>query len=375
MSFIPFKTIYKKTKTGATQQWHREIDGSKYRTVSGQVGGKLVISDWKQCEGTNTGRANERTPEDQALFECAASRKKRLEKDYHESLRNIDEGAKIVSCMLAHEYKKAMLRKKPPILSDCYSQPKLDGMRCLTNRYGMWTRNGKPIVSCPHISDLLRDVFIVNPDLIFDGELYNHSLKADFNEIMSIVKKLKPTNDDLEKSASLAQYHVYDLITPDSKVFSERSKYLETLVNNLEFGGVHYVATTKINSEEHLDSLYEDYLTNGYEGQIIRTNSVYEGCRTWSLLKRKEFYDAEYILVDIEPGLGNWSGKAKSAILKLPDGRTFSAGITGTMEFCAELLKNKHSYIGKMTTVNYTNLTPAGVPRFGRCKEFHRMDT
>jgi len=38
-----FPTIFKKTSTGATQIWYQEIseDGTSYRTVSGQIDGKL----------------------------------------------------------------------------------------------------------------------------------------------------------------------------------------------------------------------------------------------------------------------------------------------------------------------------------------------
>ena len=375
--YQPFPTIFKKTKTGATQLWYQVIDGSKYRTVSGQVGGRMVTSDWTQAEGTNVGRANERTPEQQALFEMEAQRKKKLEKDYHEDQDNVKEGAHILPCMLAQSYDKALIRKNPPVLSECYSQPKLDGMRCLINKDGMWTRNGKAIVSCPHIHDALESVFIEYPNLVLDGELYNHDFKANFNEIMSIFKQLKPDAEDLQKSKQFGQFHCYDMYRMDvpSPIFSERNKFLKSLIESLNTHYVRFVRTDKIVDKAHLNALYfDDYLGDGYEGQMIREDVQYEGSRTWGLLKRKEFFDAEYELVDIESGIGNWAGKAKIATLKLENGNLFGCGITGTMEFCEELLKNKHKYIGKKTVVNYTNLTPDGVPRFGRCKEFDRMD-
>lgn len=368
------RIIYKTTKTGATQMWKQVIEGSKYCTVSGQVNGKLITSEWTQCIGTNVGRANERTPEQQAVFEVEANYKKKLDKDYHLSIDNIDEGSHILPCMLAQDYNKALLRKNPPVLSTCYSQPKLDGMRCLINREGMWTRNGKAIVSCPHIFEALENFFIVHPYAVFDGELYNHDFKANFNEIMSIFKQLKPTAEDLAKAEQFGQYHVYDYPCSEGN-FSERTVKLQVVLKTINSPYIKYVRTDKIQSKEHLDKLYYDeYLADGYEGQIIREDKPYEGTRTWSLLKRKEFFDAEYELVDLQSGIGNWSGKAKIAVLRTKEGREFGAGITGTMEFTAELLKNKDKYIGKMTTVNFTNLTPDGIPRFGRAKELDRMD-
>jgi hypothetical protein len=48
------------------------------------------------------------------------------------------------------------------------------------------------------------------------------------------------------------------------------------------------------------------------------------------------------------------------------DGEEFSSSLNGSMEFCAEVLKNKHNYIGKMATVKFFNFTPPprSVPRF-----------
>ena len=44
-----FDTIYKKTATGATQQWTIEVEGNKLRSISGQVGGKLTTASWTEC--------------------------------------------------------------------------------------------------------------------------------------------------------------------------------------------------------------------------------------------------------------------------------------------------------------------------------------
>lgn len=367
--------IYKQTKTGSIQMWQQEISGSKYRTISGQVDGKLVVSDWTQCISTNIGRANERNPEQQADFEVAANYKKKLDKDYHVSLENVEEGSHIFECMLAQDYKKAVLRSNPPIISTCFSQPKLNGMRCIVNKDGMWSRKGKSILSAPHIFEALKPSFEKKPYLVFDGELYNHAFKDDFNEIMSIFKKLKPTEEDLEKSKQFGQYHVYDITgIGDQVCYRDRFVHLEREVFSIKNPSIILTKTDKVTSQAHLDKLYAEYLLQGYEGQIIREDAWYECKRTWNLLKRKEFLDAEFELVDILSGLGNWSGKAKSALLKLSDGRQFNAGITGTMEFTAELLKNKEKYIGKKTTVNFFQYTPDGVPLFPRCKEFDRMD-
>lgn len=62
--FMP--TLYKKTSTGATQIWKREIEGSHYRSISGQIDGAQVESGWTQAKAKNEGKANATTPEQQA---------------------------------------------------------------------------------------------------------------------------------------------------------------------------------------------------------------------------------------------------------------------------------------------------------------------
>jgi len=111
--------------------------------------------------------------------------------------------------------------------------------------------------------------------------------------------------------------------------------------------------------------LYAEYLKDGQEGQMIRINDVYENKRSKFLLKRKEFIDDEFRIVDISEGNGNRSGMFGRAHLITSSGIEFEANARGNVSFYEELLKNKSEYIGKMATVRYQNLTPDGKPRFG----------
>lgn len=367
--------IYKRTATGAIQQWKQEISGSRYRTLSGQVDGAIVTGGWVQAEATNAGRANERTPEEQAVFEVDSNYRKKLERDYHESIEDVDD-AKIFSPMLAKEYGKHLKKIElgdPEFL--LYSQPKLDGMRCIATSAGLFSRNGKPIVACPHVHKTLLPLFEENEDLVLDGELYNHDLKDDFNAIISACRKLKPSAEDLAASRDLIQYHVYDV--PSSTFgFARRSEHLSSLRKSLRdlMGHIQFVKTDLIIDEGHLDEVYAYYLDQGYEGQMVRTDAPYQNKRSADLLKRKESMSDEFELIDLEPGLGNWAGKAKRAILKGSNGEPFKAGVTGTQEFCAEILQRKTEVIGSRCTVEFFSYTPDGVPRFGRVKEFSRKD-
>lgn len=368
-----FPVLYKRTLTGAIQHWKQELnpnDPASYRSVSGQIGGKTTCSEWKRAEAKNPGKKNARTPEQQAVFEIDATYKKKLKTEYHETVDTIDT-PKYFKPMLAKKYEDHWHKFAGEIV---YSQPKLDGMRCTIDVDGMWSREGEPIVSCPHIHEELKPFFDVYSDLVLDGELYNHEYKDNFDELMSIFKTLKPNLDDLEKSRELGQYHMYDML--GDGVFSDRYSKLKQF--NFPSDKLKIVETSQVSTQDELDRLYYDYMERGYEGQIIRIDDrPYFNDRTDRLLKRKEWTDSEFELIRFEEGKGNWAGKAKRAIFKLDDGsgREFGAGVKGSMEYCAKLLIEKDKYVGTMCTVTYCpQRTPAGIPRFPRVKEFDRKD-
>jgi len=364
MTSLP--TIYKTTSTGAIQQWNIEIDGNKYRTVSGQKDGKKTTSEWTTCQGKNIGKANETSPEEQAMSEAVAKRRKKLEQDYVESLDLLgDNETAYVEPMLAKIHGEHL--KKVDYSNGVYAQPKLDGIRCIARKDGLWTRKGKPILAVPHIFNALKPLFEKDPSLVFDGELYASQFKSDFDSLTSIVRKLKPTDEDIERGRQM-EYWVYDLVSKDK--FSERTDKIYRLLSGFN-PFVVIVETHKIENDEYLDDLYERWLEEGFEGQMVRLDAPYENKRTHNLLKRKEFIDSEYTIVDIGEGLGNWSGAA--GFMTLTDGSvTFNSNIKRSYETCVELLNNKSDYIGSSATCRFQNLTPSGIPRFPRVVDYAR---
>ena len=353
-------TIYKQTKTGATQEWTIEVVGNKYRTHSGQVGGAITTNEWTVCYGKNAGKANGTTDEEQAMKEAIAKRKLKLEKDYHESIKKITT-KRHFEPMLAAKWEDYSDSIEYPI----FSQPKLDGIRCIVNKDGMWSRNGKPIISAPHIRESLSEVFDVYPDLILDGELYADKFANDFNKIVSLVKKTKPTDTDLKESKKNIQYWIYDL--PDNNIeFGDRCDRLHELFETYNSFDKHCVEveTHICNDEDEVMGLYEEYVDKGFEGQMLRLNNKYENKRSKSLLKHKSFVDEEYTILDIVEGEGNRTGTAGYFVFETVDGKSFKSNVKGTWEETAEMLKNKKKLIGKEATVKYFNLTPDGIPRF-----------
>jgi hypothetical protein len=360
-----YSEAYKIDSKGKIRIWYIEQDGDKYRTWDGTQGGKIKCSDWRVAIPTNLGRANERDGSAQAVFEIEALYKKKCEKDYHTSIESARSGGShIFEAMLAEKYDAKNFQPG-------FAQPKLDGFRCIANKDGLWSRSGKPYVSCPHIMEALAPLFEADSDLILDGELYNHELRDNFNEIASLIgtksdKKL--TAEHYAKTRSMVQYHVYDMPSHSGN-FAERDAYLESLlIKNMELSFcIKLVATQAVFTTESFDQCHGEWLEDGYEGSMWRANTKYENRRTKNLLKRKDFIDEEFEVVRLEEGQGNWAGAAKSVVCRLPDGREFSAGIKGSYERGVELLTETH----KIVTIKYFQLTPDGIPRFGVATMFH----
>jgi DNA ligase-1 len=266
------------------------------------------------------------------------------------------------------------------------------------------TRNGKKIDAIPHILHSLEEFFEENPYAVLDGELYNHDLRDNFNKITSLVRKQKPvrTKNDTDKSfekkekefaerceeaKEIIEYWIYDtptiasrsgttelvkdMITVDDNViFYQDDPFIERFNEIImwfydRYDYVAVVPTFEAEDKEHLDDYYGKYLDEGFEGQMVRASeSGYENKRSKNLLKRKEFIDEEFKVIDIEEGAGNRTGTAKHLVCKNKDGKTFHSNIKGTFDYLEEILKNKKDYIGKLATIKFFQYTPDGIPRF-----------
>jgi len=351
-------TLYSRTSTGAVQQWTIEIEGDSYRTHFGQIDGKQQTTEFTHCKPKNEGKANATTAAEQALKDAQALWKKKKDSGCFEDINHIDKMT-FTEPMLAKKYEDYA----DDIAFPVYSQPKLDGIRCIARKDGLWSRNGKKFASVPHIEQALEFIFASNPDLVLDGELYCDKFSNDFNAICSLVKKTKPTAQDLADSAASIQYWIYDA-ADTGKTFGKRFYHIVQDVIDRVGGCIQEVPTMLVQQRHYLDELYGKYVNEGYEGQMVRLDKPYENKRSKSLLKRKEFEDKEYIILDVIEGEGNRAGGAGAMTFANEQGVRFNSNIKGSREYCAQLLKEKVDLVGKQATVKYFNLTPDNIPRF-----------
>lgn len=354
--------LYSRATNGKVNTFEIEVEGNKYRTITGYQDMKLTTSEWTVCDAKSYCSA-----EEQALKEATAIHRKKIETGSFEDISQIDNKV-FFEAMLAKDYTKEKDKVRFPL----YSQPKLDGIRCIVRKDGMWSRNGKKIISAPHIFEILKPLFEINPDLIFDGELYADKFAHDFNAICSLVKKTKPTVEDLLESNKKIEYHVYDLPSYNAN-FGARYAHLFKLLNNYH-SSIKVVDTVLVTNEEKVMEYYNEYVEAGYEGQMIRLDDKYENKRSKYLLKHKSFIDEEYTILDIEEGIGNKTGMVGSFVFENKNGKRFNSSPKFNWEECTKMWNERESLIGKSATVKYFNLTPDEIPRFPYVIKIARED-
>jgi DNA ligase-1 len=372
--------LYKTDTKGNTRFWQVEDDGAgSYRTIAGLLHGNPVVSAWTLCEAKNVGRSNETSPVAQCAAEIVSLYERKRDRHYVDTVTAVGEKRAYFEVMLAHTYddktKKDMFKGR---WEDMWCQPKLDGLRGPTTCHGTHSRNGKTFGTVDFLSqEILAPIFADHPRLVFDGELYNHEYRDDFNEVVSIIKN-GGSPEALAKARDLAELHVYDLYDPEQPhlVFHERRLKLWSLLERYKIDPVkvHRVRTDHAGSFAELDALYEVYLTEEYEGQMIRFDAAYEHKRTKMLLKRKETVSAEFPIIRIEGGKGNWAGYAKRIYVRLPDKTEGKASIKGTQTYLHGVLANAQDYVDGTATVEFQGYTPEGKLRFGRAARLYTAE-
>jgi DNA ligase-1 len=261
--------------------------------------------------------------------------------------------------MLAYKFNNKKVNWAEPV----YIQPKLDGVRCLITKDGAYSRTGKQFKNLAHIELALIPFFKKQPNIILDGELYNHKLRNDFEKIISLVRKQKPTADDRLDAQHLVQFHCYDWFFPNDKynlVYKYRMDQLN--VSDIYDAQIKHVQANRIHNYEDAKLFHVDMLDKGYEGSIIRLNGLYKHGRSYDLMKFKDFSDAEATIIGYEEGKGKRQGTLGKFLMQDDEGNEFGCppGKGFTYKDLANMLLNIHDYIGQRATFTYFQRTNAG---------------
>ena len=329
------KALYKIDSKGTTRIWYALAIENTIQVTHGIENGNL-ITDITTCTAKNAGRANYLSPEDQAIKECAALYEKKLNRDGYTETRG--EKVSYIQPMLARDYSKVSHQldwAKPT----CGST-KLDGVRAIWIKgKGFQSRKGT-FYKVPHLEEALKDIY-----QMLDGELYIHG--QPLNRIVAAVKKPNELTPEIE-------FRVFDII--DDGVYSNRFVKAQIAVALTKHPKVCLVKQTFIHNHDEMLTQFQQHITDGYEGIMIRQDGEYEqGQRSKSLYKYKEFLEDEFTIIGVK------ADKTNQAIMQC-DG--FDVRMKGTDEEREFQLQNPKHFIGKHVTVRYFSMTEYGKPQF-----------
>jgi len=381
----PLPILFKKNDRSKYQQWRTWTEGATMFTEYGQCGGKLRIVS-RECKGKNLNRSNATTDEQQAIAEAKSKHTEQITKKLYSITPPSPEGlegkkvemkAEMVGTlntlpMLAEKYAEHPPKTWPQLV-----QPKIDGCRSsailMDGAVEMRSRNNKLWPFFLRVKVLLLSVLQqleaeMGCEVAIDGELYQHGIG--FQTLTSIARQAKKPHPEEDK----LQYWIFDIILSgehSKMAYPERWALLNKYVKSAEVAGIAELDETlkllpyKVaNSSEEFDTIHQEFMDLRYEGSMLRDPSApYMNKKCRVLLKRKDFVDAEFEIVEGLSGQGVETGCVVWK-LKTEKGQFFTCRPKGTHETRAEQYVEREKYVGKMLTVRYQEMSDEGVPRF-----------
>lgn len=373
--------LYKLDSKNKIREWEISISAKPtlegYKEIiiiHGQQDGKKQTKYRYVKSGKNIGKANETTLDQQAKLELESLVQTQLDKGY---VYDINDYVIPRYPQLAFKYKE-----KSHTVSwedDIYlASRKLNGIRCFVFiKNGKVTnyqsRTGKDFKQFPHITKDIEQYLISNNitnDCILDGEIFHPSMPFEFIASNTNSQSYNTNTDDegniwTTDQLSLFMYDFINLDIPN-QTYSERFIQLNDPVD----GHLVKVENIVLKDEEHMISLATQWITEGFEGLMLRnTNSLYEfGKRTKYLLKYKVMLQDEFLIKDIYLA-DNDSDKVMFTVFnsfttnKPYD--VFECGLKGSKKLNMDYYENRDKYIStSYLTVDYQALSTYNVPLF-----------
>lgn len=300
----------------------------------------------------NVGKKNETTGHQQAISEAKSRWNKKIDGGYF--LESESKSDRIMP-MLAQQYED----NKKHVYFPCGVSIKRDGVRMLAFKKNgelqLVSRKGKSFPMFGRMRKQLSylfDAYSGDEQIIFDGELYNHDLP--FKEISGITRTTKKVHENEE----LIHYYIFDIALVESPemIYAERVALMNTLSKLMKNKKslVHFVEYELADSHHDIMKAHNNYVSNGYEGIIVRDlNGKYEfDKRSKGLLKHKLIVDAEFEICGVTTGRGTESD-AILFVCKWNENETFIVRPCGGIEERRKLMDQSKEFIGKFLTVCY----------------------
>lgn len=242
---------------------------------------------------------------------------------------------------------------------------KLDGVRCLSifdadGKVKFYSRAGNEFLTLSALAEDLEKLQLRN--MVIDGEicLVDENGKEDFQ---GIIKQIGRKDHTIETP----MYLMFDMLTLEdflagtsTETFGTRSGRLAWLDRDNDLKYASCLDQIKVTGDEAVQNYMAESRQNGWEGLMLRKDSVYIGKRSNEILKIKEMSDAEYTVLDVETavqrviinGAEVEELMLKNAIIE-HKGNKVQVGSGFTLEQRRFYRDNPDQIIGKVITVQY----------------------
>lgn len=353
---------------------HNEMPLFIIKRFTGQYGGKMTPQPEKIIE---IGKAN-RLVSQQAELEYNSLVKKALDKGYKKLSSLTKKKLDILSTEELNNLVPSIKTDnngniKPQLAkssTDCtiniwekgiYCSRKLDGVRCLMKYDGKEiksiSRGGKDYdASTAHIrqNTQLINLFIENPELILDGELYIHGKSL---QKISGTARLETWEERCEE----LEYWVYDIVDVNETFNKRLDRLIDFQIDFKNNSKIKFIDHDFVTGWSAVKKLHDKFVSEGFEGLVARKpdKKYSPGKRSSDWIKLKDYQDDEFEITGIEEGLRD---EDMCFTLKAKNGKSFKAKPMGTREIRHEYLDNWKNYVGKMATVKYFSISNDGIP-------------
>lgn len=250
-----------------------------------------------------------------------------------------------------------------------YVQPKHNGIRCLTDGFTAWTREGN--LHAEHIQKLVKSLPRTPGGWWHDGELVLPKEEFSFQKTQSAVAAEN-------ENSYLLNYAVFDTFNPKDLCWNFNGR--------MTHGDIACETHSVYNMAE-VEHWYEDFLARGYEGLIFRQNAPYKlGSAGRRLMKYKPKDSAEFICIGIWEGVGKNVGVPTFRLAR-PDvefiegaaaTKKNSFGAVPKGEYAEKKALWEHykdgSCVGKHYTVEFADRYDSGCPQFPVGLGFREVD-
>lgn len=245
-----------------------------------------------------------------------------------------------------------------------YISRKLDGVRCLAiidenGEVNFFSRSGKEFTTLGNLETAIRQLGLKNT--VLDGEvcIVDENGNEDFQ---GIIKEIKRKDHTIQNP----YYYMFDQLTmtefidkTSTRTFKQRLDSLATGLNGVD--SQYFSVLPQYRGDDTVFAeMIKQSKDGGWEGLMLRKDAPYQGKRSSDILKVKSFYDAEYIVVDIENTINRVIVEGREVeeemlknVVIEHKGHRVQVGSGFSLEQKRHYYKHPEEILGKQITVQY----------------------